>query len=219
MIYYLNNRIRSFSFNFVQFFSQFWHCLEKISLKAVIRYLENGFIRLYFSILFTGIDGNDNFWVLHASQVLHCSGKTHSDIEFRGDNFSSLADLQLVGAISRIDCCSGGSDGCIPKCIGEGINNGKVLFALHSPSTRNNDSRWCQIRLSRIGTVLFHEFCLGARGKRDFCDLRVSWCCWCFIEIRWAEGQKVDILCRFDFSQCVASVSGSYIGIFPLHYQ
>lgn len=172
-----------------------------------------------FIILFTGIDGNDNFGVLHASQVLHCPRNTHSDIELRGDNFSCLADLQLVWAISSIDCRSGGSDGCISECIGKGIDNSKILFTLHSPSTRDNYSRRCQVRLSRVWAFLFHEFCFGAWGKRDICDLRVSRCCLRFIEIRWAEGQKVDILRGLHFGQCVAGVSGPHIGILPLHYQ
>ena len=151
--------------------------------------------------------------------MLHCSRETHSNIKLRSDDLSSLTDLQLVWTITCIDCCPGCSNSRITERVRKGIDNSKILFALHSPTPRNHDSRWSQIWLSRIGTFFLHEFSLWACWKRDFSNLRASGCCWCFIEIRGSEGQKVDILAGLHFGQCVTGVGGPHVCIFRLYYE
>ena len=43
------------------------------------------------------VDGNNDFAVLHASQVLDCPGDADSDVKVRSHNLASLANLQMYG--------------------------------------------------------------------------------------------------------------------------
>ncbi len=60
--------------NFLELFSEFWHCFEEISDEAVIGDLEDRRLWIF-------VDGHDRLRVLHAGQVLNRARNRDGDVQ------------------------------------------------------------------------------------------------------------------------------------------
>ena len=103
--------VNSCLFEFSNFLSKFWNSFKKISFKTIVCDLENWFI-------WPVIDGNNDFWIFHASKMLNSSWDATSNVKFRCNNFSCLTNLHFIWTVSWVNCCSRCSNCCITKSWG-----------------------------------------------------------------------------------------------------
>ena len=112
-------------------FFQRGNSVKQVSNKAVIRNLENG-------CFFVLIDGNDDFTVLHARQMLDGTGNANSDIKLRRNDFTRLTNLIIVWNLASINssarCANSGA-----KLVSNCVDDREVFTRPHAATTRDDD--------------------------------------------------------------------------------
>ena len=85
------------------------------------------------------VDGDDGFALVHAGEMLDCSGDADGDVEFGLDGFSGLADLFGVGAPAGVDDGASSSDGGT-ELVGESFDVlGEAFGAAYAAATGDDD--------------------------------------------------------------------------------
>ena len=87
----------------LQFLNQLWNVVKKNCNEAEISNLTDWSI-------FILVDCNDKLRILHSCKVLNCPRNADGDIQAWSDDFSGLANLQIIGGKARIDHRTGCSD-------------------------------------------------------------------------------------------------------------
>src|SRR4029450_12415523 len=83
--------------------------------------------------LFILVDRHNYFRILHAAEMLNRSGNPDRDVKLRCHDLAGLADLPVIGRISRVHCRARRAD-CRPQLIGDRQDIFSEIFgALHRP--------------------------------------------------------------------------------------
>src|SRR3546814_14048296 len=72
------------------------HDLEQVADEAEVGDLEDRRVLVL-------VDGDDGLGILHAGEVLDGAGDADGDVEFGRDDLAGLADLIVVGRVTRTD--------------------------------------------------------------------------------------------------------------------
>src|SRR5499426_1198068 len=124
--------------------------LEQVGDQAVVGDLEDrGFLVL--------VDGDDDFGILHAGQVLDGAGNADRDVELRRHHFAGLAHLPVVRRIAGIDRRPRGPH-CGAELVGHRLDIfGKILPALHGAAAGNDHLGGGELGPVRLRQFLAHE--------------------------------------------------------------
>ena len=94
------------------------------------------------------VDRNDHFAVFDSRHVLRRSGNSGGDVEVRSDDFSSLADLQLIWSDAAVHGGAGGPDSTSKGISKSADDLFKSMRIFERAATGDND-----LCLSEIGTA------------------------------------------------------------------
>src|SRR5918993_1748888 len=132
--------------------SQLGHDLEEITHDAVVGNLEDrGFLVL--------VDRNDGLAVLHAGQMLDRAGDADGDIEVGRHHLAGLADLVVVGHVTRVDRSAAGAETCA-ELVGQRLEHLEVLAARQAAAARDDD-----LGAGELGPLALGELGADVRGK------------------------------------------------------
>lgn len=197
---------------FSDFFCKFWNSFKKISFQTIVCDLENRFI-------WSAVNCNNDFWILHTSKMLDSSWNATSNIKLRCNNFSCLSDLHFISTISRVNSCSWGSNCSITKSCSKIINDWEIFLWFETSSTRNDDSGSCQVRFAWIWFFFFNKFREFFSWFIDNLNFSIVFSCRNFLKRRSSKSKEINILWRSDFSQSISSISGSDKGLLISYFK
>src|SRR6478672_453292 len=83
---------------------ELWQDGEQIADEAVIGNLEDRGLGIL-------VDGDDDFRIFHAGEMLYGAGNADGDVKLWRHHLAGLADLMIVRHVAGIDGGAGGSDG------------------------------------------------------------------------------------------------------------
>lgn len=126
--------------------------LKQICFQAVICNLK---YRLIWSVVYR----YNAFWVFHSCEMLHSAWNPNSNVEIRGNNFSSLTYLHLIRAELSIYSSSWGSYSSISESICQFIDDLEILSIFDSSAAWNHNSCCSELRLVAITLLLSHKRC------------------------------------------------------------
>src|ERR1700722_9532195 len=115
------------------------------------------------------VDGDDDFRILHAGEMLNGARYADGDIKVRRHHLAGLADLPVVGRVSGVDRGARGADRGAELVRHRLYIFGEVVAALHRPAAGNDDLGRGQFRPLRLRQLLADEAGnarIGGSGSR-----------------------------------------------------
>jgi hypothetical protein len=149
------------------------------------------------------VDGDDDFAVLHACQMLDRAGDADRDVDFGGDDLAGLADLIVVGDIACVDCCTTCADACAELvgqrkyCCREGVG------VLQRAAAGNDDLRAGQLRAFLLGDFASDEAgdasIAATRDGLDACRTAAGFCL--------RKGGAANVMTFFASEDCTVAIA------------
>ena len=141
-----------------ELFGQLRHCLEQVGDQADIGNLEDRRVLVL-------VDRDDGLGILHPGKVLDRTRDTDRDIDLGSDDLARLADLVVIGDITRVDrrpaCANTGAE-----LVGERGNDLFEGFRILECAAARDDN----LGTGQFGTIAFCDF--FADEARETC---VGW--------------------------------------------
>lgn len=100
--------------------------------------------------------------------MLDSSRNSDSNVEFRRDNLSSLSNLEVVGAVARVDRRTGSTDGG-SELVSEVVEELEVVGGFETTAASNDDFGGRE-----LGAVGFGEFLLDPFRRGCFREARLG---------------------------------------------
>src|SRR5690606_4388496 len=105
---------------------------------------------------FVFVDSNNDFRVLHTSQMLDRAGNTNGDVQIWSNDLTGLTNLHVVRYETSVNRCTGCTNSST-DFVGHFVQHLEVVAVLHATATRYNDLGTGQLRTVRLSQLFTNK--------------------------------------------------------------